>query len=125
MQGVVIEQREAHRVMAAHDGPETLHYVDPPYVHATRSDRIRRATPTKSYKFELTDDDHRDLAVFLHGLRGMVMVSGYRCELYDLLFPDWHRLDRATHADGARSRVESLWLNKAAESMIRQIRLIA
>jgi DNA adenine methylase len=36
LRGVIIENRPAARVMAEHDTPETLHYVDPPYVHSTR-----------------------------------------------------------------------------------------
>lgn len=45
LRGVVIEQRDALAVCQAHDGPETLHYVDPPYVHDTRSNK-RRSTGT-------------------------------------------------------------------------------
>lgn len=36
MRGVVIEQRPAVQVMRAHDGPKTVHYVDPPYLPETR-----------------------------------------------------------------------------------------
>ncbi len=107
LRGVVIENRDALEVMAQHDGDETLHYVDPPYVHSTRVMRMR----APAYKHELTDGQHRDLARALAGLRGMVMVSGYRCKMYDELFDGWQRIDVAAHADGARDRVESLWLS--------------
>ena len=106
--GVLIENRPALEVMPQHDGPDTLHYVDPPYVHSTR--QLRSRAP--SYKHELTDDMHRELAAGLAGLRGLVVVSGYRCELYDELFDGWQRIDAAAHADGARDRVESLWLSR-------------
>ena len=79
---------------------ETVHYVDPPYVHSTRALRTR----APAYKHELDDQQHRDLAHALAGLRGMVVVSGYRCELYDELFDGWQRIDAAAHADGARDR---------------------
>jgi len=69
----------------------------------------------------MTDDDHRAMATVLHQVRGMVVLSGYRCDLYDLeLFPKWKRLDRAAHADGARDRVESLYLNDAAVAKLPQ-----
>lgn len=107
LRGVVIEQRDALDVMNAHDGDDTVHYVDPPYVHDTRHHRTR----APAYRHELTDDQHRALASTLHELRGMVVLSGYRCPLYDELFADWRRVDVSTHADGAKDRTESLWLS--------------
>lgn len=112
LRGVVIEQRDAIDVMRQHDGPDTLHYVDPPYVHSTRSAKTRGTVTRKAYKHEMDDQQHRDLAAALSDLRGMVVVSGYRCELYDDLFKGWQRIDAAAHADGARERVESLWLSR-------------
>ena len=47
----------------------------------------------------------------LHKLQGMVVLSGYRCEAYDALYSDWQRIDRMAHADGAKERIESLWLS--------------
>mgnify|MGYP000028099070 CR=1 FL=1 len=107
LRGVIIENRDAAEVMQAHDGEDTVHYVDPPYVHSTRS--LRRSAP--AYRHEMDEDQHRALATALHGLSGKVVVSGYRCELYDDLFAGWRRIDAAAHADGARDRVESLWLS--------------
>ncbi|KTT14745.1 DNA adenine methylase [Pseudacidovorax intermedius] len=107
MRGVVIENRDAVAVMQQHDSAETVHYVDPPYVHSTRSLRTR----APAYRHELDDDQHQALAAALRTLRGKVIVSGYRCELYDGLFSGWHRIDQHAHADGARDRVESLWLS--------------
>jgi DNA adenine methylase len=104
LQGVVIENLPAVSVMAQHDSPETLHYCDPPYVHSVRS-------KGRKYRHEMSDDDHRELAEFLKGLRGYVVVSGYNCALYEEIFGSWVRVDRSFHADGARLRVESLWLS--------------
>jgi len=104
LRGVVIENRDAADVMFAHDGEETVHYVDPPYVAATR-DR------GGDYRHEMTDADHEALADMLHELRGPVVLSGYRSELYDALYNGWRRVERHAHADGARDRVECLWLS--------------
>lgn len=109
LRGVVIENRDAIEVMRMHDAPDTVHYVDPPYVHSTRS----RGNPycNKGYKHEMTDDQHRELAEALHGLRGAVVLSGYPAALYDDLYRDWRHVERQAHADGARDRVEVLWLS--------------
>lgn len=112
LRGVVIESRPAVQVIEAHDGPNTLHYVDPPYVHETRG-----AGQRANYAHEMTDADHRALAATLHAVEGMVVLSGYASDMYDReLYPDWHRVEKATHADGARKRTEVLWLNPAAIS---------
>lgn len=114
LRGVVIENDDALAVIARYDGPETLLYVDPPYPMLTRSDRWSRS----AYKHEMTDDDHRQLAAALHACRGVVVVSGYACELYDMeLYPTWWRNERESHADGARDRVEVLWMNRRDSDM--------
>jgi DNA adenine methylase len=110
LRGVVIEQRPAVEVMTAHDSPDTLHYVDPPYVHSTRSEKKRSTVTRKAYRHEMSDQEHQQLAKFLEGLRGAVMVSGYPCALYDRIFSGWQRLERMARVDGAGARTEVLWL---------------
>lgn len=114
LQGVVIEQRDALAIMRHHDRPSTLHYVDPPYVHSTRSTKVRHTDTGKSYRYELSDEAHLQLGMFLRDRQGMVVLSGYPCSLYDDLFHDWYRVSRHAYADGARDRTECLWLNQAA-----------
>lgn len=104
--GVVIEHRPAVEVILQHDSFQTLHYVDPPYVHSVRKER-----QANNYRFEMTDDDHRELASVLRSVSGMVVLSGYACGLYDELYHDWQRIDKETYADGAEKRIESLWLS--------------
>lgn len=110
LRGVVIENRPALTVLQQYDAADTLFYVDPPYVHSTRESKSVKGNPVV-YNHELSDDDHVELARHLSGLRGMVMVSGYRCDLYDSLFAGWRRMDKNTHADHGAPRVESLWLS--------------
>ncbi|WP_224826273.1 DNA adenine methylase [Cognatishimia sp. MH4019] len=109
LRGVVILNRDAKEVMAAHDGPDTLHYVDPPYIAGT------------DYAHELTDDDHAKLLEFLAGLSGRVILSGYPDERYDHALPTWRRVTRKALADGARERTEVLWMNFQAP--LQQIEL--
>ena len=110
LSGVVIENRPAIEVIQAHDTPQTLHYVDPPYLHATRNMQRGNA----AYACEMTDVEHVELAQVLNSLQGMVMLSGYASSLYDELFTGWRRVERRAHADGARDRVEVLWLRNCA-----------
>lgn len=114
LRGVVIENRAAVEIVRQHDTPDTLHYVDPPYCAETRD-------KGGDYRHEMTTDDHRELAEVLHGAVGMVVISGYACDLYDLeLYPGWHRVERAALADGARKRTEVLWMNETAAQMQNQ-----
>lgn len=117
LRGVVIEETDALKLLATHDRADALHYVDPPYVRATRSRQRKRKS---EYRFELDDDEHRLLAIALHGLQGYVVISGYACALYDELYADWERHDRAALADGARRRIESLWLSPRTSRALRE-----
>ena len=106
LQRVQIENAPAADVIQRYDTAETLFYLDPPYVHSARGD-------TAAYGYEMTDDEHCELAQCLSGIRGRAVVSGYRTPLYDRLFRDWNRVD----ADAKRCssvgtmRRESAWLN--------------
>jgi hypothetical protein len=40
------------------------------------------------------------------------------------LYLDWHRIERASLADGGRARTEVLWISPAAAARGRQLRLM-
>lgn len=111
LRGVVIENRDALAVMAQHDSPETLHYVDPPYVWETRSKSMHR---DGCYAHEMTEADHDRLLAFLPTLQGAVVLSGYPHPSYDAALEGWHKEEISAHADGALDRTEALWLNPKA-----------
>jgi len=112
LSGVVIENRPAVDVIQAQDSDQTLFYIDPPYVKSTRSEK-------HAYRHEMDDEDHLHLIEVMKSIRGFVVLSGYRNELYDSL--DWLRVDRPAYADGARKRIECLWLNPKAASQRDQM----
>lgn len=112
LRGVAIENRPAIEVLKQQDSPSALHYVDPPYVHSTRA--IKQYRTPQSYRFEMSDEDHRELADTLHSLKGMVILSGYDSELYQELYGDWQVSTKLETANKGRGRVEKLWLNPAA-----------
>lgn len=109
LHGVSLESRPALDIIAAYGtSPQTLLYVDPPYVLSTRKGR--------GYRHEMTDDDHRALAAALRACSAAVVLSGYPSDLYDLeLYPDWHRLAVAAGTGNGgewRDRTEVLWSNR-------------
>jgi DNA adenine methylase len=113
--GVVIENRDAIEVLQRHDGEQSLHYVDPPYVHDTRS---MFKGGKSAYRHEMDLGAHNALLGVLRGLRGMVVLSGYAHPLYDAALDDWRRIEFEAYADGARKRTEVLWINPAAAAAL-------
>lgn len=110
-QQVLIENRPAVDVLQQHDSPETLHFVDPPYVHSTRVLRSQGG-----YRHEMSDGDHAELLGVLRRLQGMVVLSGYASDLYAGELPGW--ISRSTQARissgrGTGVRTEVVWLNPA------------
>lgn len=94
------------------DGPETLFYCDPPYMHETRS-------TTKEYgEYEMSEQDHAKLLIVLSEIKGKFCLSGYRSKLYDQAAIDykWRRVDfeipnQASSAKTKERKAESVWMN--------------
>lgn len=108
LQRVQIENVPALELIERYDTPETLFYLDPPYVHESRGDK-------KAYGNEMTDWDHVQLSNKLHSIRGRAVLSGYRSKLYDMLYRDWHRIDAPAKVINSSKgiRQECLWINFA------------
>ncbi len=105
---VQIENRPATDVIQLYDSEETLFYCDPPYIHDTRGDDC-------AYAYEMTDEQHRDLAEALNSAKGMVAISNYDCDLMDKLYPAsrWQKVygvEKTIHSTKGK-RVEVLWTN--------------
>ena len=103
--------RPAVEAIRTWDGPDTLFYCDPPYMHSTRKVGSRSV-----YDCEMTDDDHRELAGVLLACEGKVVLSGYPSPLYEELYDGWRRVefDLANHAAAGEVKErkrETLWLN--------------
>lgn len=123
LKAVQIEHDDALRVLARFDGPDTLFYVDPPYVPATRTARWS----VDAYAVEMDADGHARLAESLRGLRGMVVLSGYDCAQYREAFDahGWTRRERLARVQSAEQRLEVLWLSPGTEARLgtRQLAL--
>ncbi|MFL9510294.1 DNA adenine methylase [Acinetobacter baumannii] len=115
LSGVLIENRPAIQVLQDHDDCETLHYVDPPYVHDTRYSGAKTGCV---YRHEMSDQEHEELLKVLLELEGKVIVSGYPSELYNDYLAKWKRVDtkaRISSGRGTDTRTECLWISPNAQ----------
>jgi DNA adenine methylase len=106
----ILEPQPALDVIRSQDGPRTLFYLDPPYLHSTRATR-------KEYgKCEMSEADHRALLEAIQSVEGKVMLSGYSSELYERGLAGWNRhdFDVPNNAAGGKAKkrmTECLWCN--------------
>ena len=112
---VQVENRPALDILDIYDSNETLFYCDPPYVHSTRGD-------SKAYAFEMTNEQHEELADKLNAVRGRVAFSNYDSDFLDQLYPSrrWskHVLPAKTNHATKGKRVEILWTNYRTENCL-------
>jgi len=132
---VQIERKDFRELIPLYDTPETLFYIDPPYISETRK--------AGGYKHEMSMDDHKELVDILLKVKGMVMLSGYRHPVYEPLEQSgWIRHDYETvcHAAGRtrgtgilgegsakkmQPRVESVWLSPNCQKQPSLINILA
>jgi DNA adenine methylase len=112
---VQIENDTAITVIQRYDSHETLFYCDPPYPHSSRGDN-------NAYQYEMSDDEHRELADALHHIEGKVALSGYHCDLMDKLYQDWRCIEApAKICHSVKTlRTEVLWVNYKVEADTEQ-----
>ncbi len=72
---VAILNQPALDVIRKEDKEATLFYLDPPYLHETRS-------TTGEYLHEMTAAQHRELLETITRIQGKFLLSGYDSELY-------------------------------------------
>ncbi|EIB6856888.1 DNA adenine methylase [Acinetobacter baumannii] len=107
---VLIENRDAIKVIQDHDRVETLFFVDPPYVMDTRS------IGCNAYRFEMSNDDHENLISVLKNVKGKVILCGFEHPIYEAL--SWKKITKTVAASGQSGSVpreEVLWINPQAE----------
>lgn len=106
---VVVFCDDAVKVIRSQDGPVTLHYLDPPYLHETR-------VTTADYDHEMTTDQHCELLETIDRCEGKVLISGYPNQLYDQKLRNWSVFDilidnKASSAKNKPRMVERVWMN--------------
>lgn len=110
---VQIESLPALDLIRRYDRKDTLFYLDPPYLPATRQEGL--------YRYEMAVDKHVELLALLARVQGKVVLSGYASDLYDEALRGWWREVRQVtcrsnvKASGQLSdrpkREEVLWMN--------------
>ncbi len=103
---VQIEHAPAIEVIGRFDSPETMIYCDPPYPHDSRAD-------SNAYAYEMTNEQHRELAAVLRNVKGKVALSSYHCALMDELYDGWHLTEGPEKLipSSKAPRREVLWTN--------------
>jgi DNA adenine methylase len=109
---VVIFNKTAVEIISQEDSEETFFYLDPPYLHGTR-------TTKKEYGAnEMSDDDHARLLAELLTSRGKFILSGYPSEMYNKAaqIGDWRRVEKKIDNKASAKKIkdtktECLWLN--------------
>ena len=99
------------KIVKVWDEDETLFYLDPPYLHSTRSEGT-----TNAYEYELTVEDHINMLHLANNARGKVIISGYASPLYNRNLKEWtcQKKNVANHSSQSKSkerRVECVWMN--------------
>jgi DNA adenine methylase len=120
LQGVELRTADALELIEEFDRPDTLFYCDPPYVSATRVSK-------GAYACEMTDQAHVKLLDALANVRGMVVLSGYSCPLYEHALQAWEPIafSMPNHSGQTRvksRRIETVWLNKACDRFALEAR---
>jgi DNA adenine methylase len=106
---VVVLDRAALEVIRSQDGPDTLFYLDPPYLPETK-------TSAAFGPLEMTVEQHEELLEVILGVQGKVMISGYASRLYDTKLAGWSRHtfrlpNNAAAGVMKRDMTEIIWCN--------------
>ena len=138
---IQIENHSFEYILDRYDSPDTLFYLDPPYIHSTRGkadeevltkkdgetqeefdERIKNHRVKYDYHHELTDDMHVLLVDKLLKIKGKFIMSGYDHPIYDRLndgknffkvkLDDFAKACQATEKGGKKDIGEEfLWIN--------------
>lgn len=100
------------RFLKQYDHERAFFYLDPPYLHETRS------TGGGDYQYEMTEGHHSELLRLLGGLKGKFMLSGYPSAFYAQAQAEhgWRHVEieidnKASSRADKPKQIECLWMN--------------
>lgn len=110
---IVLRCQPAMEVIRQEDAPDTLFYLDPPYLPSTRHDG-----GGEYGEHEMTEQDHRELLERLRTLKGKFLLSGYSSPLYNAVatVEGWRCHEKVvanhtSHEAVKGKEVECIWVN--------------
>lgn len=104
-----IFNKPAIDVIKAFNHENTVCYADPPCLQETR---ISPDSP----EYEMTTDDHIELAKVLIDFKGKAIISGYHSTLYKRLYKEWKCIKKiipnnTTQTKNKTKKTECIWMN--------------
>lgn len=82
MKDVMIERMDFRQLITKYDSADTFFYADPPYIGRE-----------KQYAGGFNEQDHRDLAQLLNGIKGKAIISYYPDPLVTELYANWQTIE--------------------------------
>lgn len=101
---VQFENCDALELIERCNHPDTLLYVDPPYLLSTRSSR--------HYKHEFaTEKKHLELLQLLKNHKGYSIISTYDSDLYNTELSNWAKYSERVATNAGGSRIETIYVS--------------
>lgn len=98
-----IENIDALTLIERYNNPDTLIYLDPPYLQELRKRNL--------YKYEMTTEQHVELIELIKQSKSKICLSAYDSELYNEQLKDWYMAEKKTTAQMGKLRTEKLYMN--------------
>lgn len=98
-----IENKSAFELIESYNAPDTLIYLDPPYLQSLRKRNL--------YKYEMTDMQHEELIELIKCSKSKICLSAYDNDLYNARLKNWYTAEKKTTAQMGKQRVEKLYMN--------------
>lgn len=106
LEKVVIVHKPLQQMVKIWDEPDSLLYLDPPYIPLTH----KNTSETKEN--EMSVEDHIALLNIVKDAKGMMIISGYSSPLYNKVLENWKCVKREIpQQKGKERRFECLWFN--------------
>ncbi len=104
-----IENIDALTLIERYNHPDTLLYIDPPYLQSLRKHNL--------YKHDMQDSRHIELLKLLKANKSKICLSAYDSKLYNDMLEDWYKVEKETIAQKGLHRTEKLYMNYAPDLM--------